>query len=72
MTVGLAVIKEMVSLLTYMYLVNNILKTTFLSSTFMSCNDYFLFPYNMCDWGNSISEACFFPARSKQSIAVAS
>lgn len=32
MTVGLAVIVEIVSLLTYMYLVNNILKATLLSS----------------------------------------
>ena len=71
-TVGWTVTIEMVSLLIYMHLENNILMATFLSSRFTSYNDYFLFPYNICYWGNSISEACFFLAGSKQSIAVAS
>lgn len=71
MTVGLSGTMEMVPLLAYMYLVNKILKAIFLSSTFTPY-DYFSLPYNTCIWRNSVSEACLFLARSKQSITVAS
>lgn len=40
-TVGLTVTMEMVSLLIYMHLENDILMATFLSSKFASYNDYF-------------------------------
>lgn len=59
-TVGLTVTIEMVSLLIYMHLENNILMAILLSYRFTSYNDYFLLPYSICYWGNSISEAYFF------------